>query len=293
MTRDYVELQLIVNASLVDHITGVLSDLGAIAVSYQDAQNSPVLEPLPGEIRLWPKTIVIGLFNKDANITSIKKSLEITVGDLAPVSTNWVDDRDWVRTWMDRFKPMQFGRRLWIYPSWCKVGEHDPDTCVVVLDPGLAFGSGTHATTSLCLDCLEGMDLVGKTCVDYGCGSGILSVSALALGASHVYGTDIEEQALVASRENAMRNHVSQNLTLSHNVEDLVPSPVVFANIFLGPLISLEETLASLTLSGGTILLSGLLKGEEDELAAAYADDFTFNEVREREEWILVTATRN
>ena len=292
MAREYFEIQIVVNASLVDHISGILSDLGALAVSCQDAQNSPILEPLPGEIRMWPKTIVTGLFSATGNAAAIRRSLEDAVGNLAPISSNWVDDRDWVRAWMDRFRPERYGEHLWIYPSWIPIGEHTPQDTVMVLDPGLAFGSGSHPTTAMCLAWLDAQDLRGVDVVDYGTGSGILSVAALRLGARHVWALDIEPQALTATAENARRNEVEGRLTLTAREEELVPCPLVICNIFYGPVMELEPALARLTLPGGRVLLSGLLKGEEDDVAGRYAPHYDIDEVRVSGEWILVVGTR-
>ncbi|MEF1338564.1 50S ribosomal protein L11 methyltransferase, partial [Vibrio rotiferianus] len=190
----------------------LMEETGALSVTFLDAQDTPVFEPLPGETRLWGDTDILALYDAEADtnfiITQIKAS-NMLADDFA-YKVEQLEDKDWEREWMDNFHPMKFGERLWICPSWREIPE--PDAVNVMLDPGLAFGTGTHPTTALCLEWLEGLDLSGKTVIDFGCGSGILAIAAIKLGAEKVIGIDIDPQALQASHDNAERNGVADQL---------------------------------------------------------------------------------
>ena len=278
------EVSLIVDGSKAEEISDVLFCLGAVSVTYQDAKDDPILEPLPGEQKMWPTTVVIGLFEKGTNTDPVVSYLQHTYGDNLPIAAHDLEDRDWVRAWMENFKPIPCGQKLWICPSWCEVP--DPNAVTVMLDPGLAFGTGTHPTTFLCLGFLDGLDLQGKNIVDYGCGSGILAIAALKLGASQAYGVDIDPQALIASHDNAERNNVADRLTLSDGSNKEIPAcPIVVANILAGPLAELEPNIASLCQSGGRLALSGILEEQAQK-------DFNIDGTKSLEGWVLITATR-
>lgn len=285
------EVSLIVDGSKAEEISDVLFCLGAVSVTYQDAKDDPILEPLPGEQKMWPTTVVIGLFEKGTNTDPVVSYLQHTYGDNLPIAAHDLEDRDWVRAWMENFKPIPCGQKLWICPSWCEVP--DTNAVTVMLDPGLAFGTGTHPTTFLCLGFLDGLDLQGKNILDYGCGSGILAIAALKLGASQAYGVDIDPQALIASHDNAERNHVADRLTLSDGSNKEIPAcPIVVANILAGPLAELEPNIASLCQSGGRLALSGILEEQAEEVIAAYQKDFNIDSTKSLEGWVLITATR-
>jgi ribosomal protein L11 methyltransferase len=203
-----------------------------------------------------------------------------------------VADQDWTRAWLDTFKPMRFGRRLWIYP-WNVESPEDADAVVVRLDPGLAFGSGTHPTTTLCLEWLDARDLAGKTMIDYGCGSGILAIAALKLGAAHAIGVDNDEQAIAASRDNAQRNGVVDNLDLylpQHFPQ--LQCDVLVANILAGPLADLAPHFAISLKPGGALALSGILDGQQDELLAHYAQWFDDLRAMARDGWVRIDGVR-
>ena len=239
---DWIQIKIRTTSKNADTIAALLEQLGSLAVTYSDAEDSPILEPLPGERRLWPNTDVTGLVGKGTDDKAIVNSLKQILGDHVPVMSVNLEDRDWIRAWMDSFKPLKFGKKLWICPTWCKVP--DSDAVTVMLDPGLAFGTGTHPTTSLCLEWLDGLNLLDKTVLDYGCGSGILAIAALKLGAKEAYGVDIDPQALEASEENAKRNGVLDKLTLCDGKKSssvLTPAPVTVANILCGPLAELDR----------------------------------------------------
>ncbi len=203
-----------------------------------------------------------------------------------------IEDKDWEREWMANFHPMRFGERLWICPSWRDVP--DPDAVNVMLDPGLAFGTGTHPTTSLCLTWLDGLDLAGKTVIDFGCGSGILAIAALKLGASQAIGIDIDPQAIQASRDNAERNGVADRLSLylPHQQPENLQADVVVANILAGPLRELAPLISVLPKSGGHLGLSGVLESQAESVCEAYVAHFALDPVAVKEEWCRITGVK-
>ena len=290
---DWIQIKLRTTNQSADTIAELLEQLGALAVSYTDAEDSPILEPKPGERRLWPNTEVTGLLEQGTDPKPILAVLKQLLGDHIPMVATTLEDKNWIRAWMDQFKPLKFGQHLWICPSWLSVDEKD--SVVVMLDPGLAFGTGTHPTTSLCLSYLDSLDLKDKDVLDYGCGSGILAIAALKLGAKSATGVDIDEQALIASKENAKRNGVEDELQLIMGTDkklDLPQFPITVANILAGPLAELEPIIASLTQSGGKLALSGILTEQADSVIEAYSKDFVMNKVKDLDGWALLTGTK-
>lgn len=290
--NDWIQIKLRADNNCAETIAELLEQLGALAVTYSDAEDCPILEPLPGEHRLWPNTEVTGLFDKGFDAEPALLKLREILGDHIPMAAVRLQDKNWIRAWMDQFKPLKFGRRLWICPSWMQV--HEPNSVVVMLDPGLAFGTGTHPTTALCLGWLDSLNLEGKRVLDYGCGSGILGIAALKLGALEVTGIDIDEQALLASRENARRNGVEGKLRLlmGGGKLDFSPSDITVANILAGPLAQLEPAIAELTASGGLLALSGILDEQADEVIAAYKRDFDIKMEKTLDGWALLTGIK-
>ncbi|MFC0178718.1 50S ribosomal protein L11 methyltransferase [Thorsellia kenyensis] len=274
-----------------NRISDALMGFGALSVTFQDTHDDPVYEPLPGETLLWHNTDIIGLFDAEHDMQKVIKQLSYVsiLGPNFKHKIEQIEDKDWEREWMDNFHPMQFGKRLWICPSW-KEAPH-PDAVNVLLDPGLAFGTGTHPTTSLCLSWLDGLDLLDKTVIDFGCGSGILAIAALKLGAKSAIGIDIDPQAIEASLDNAKRNGVEDRLTLylSQNAPDNLKADVVVANILAGPLKELAPLIKAKVNSKGLIGLSGVLASQAEEVALAYVEDFTIDEIAEKEEWCRIT----
>lgn len=290
---DWIQIKLRTTNQSADTIAELLEQLGALAVSYTDAEDSPILEPKPGERRLWPNTEVTGLLEQGTDPKPILAVLKQLLGDHIPMVATTLEDKNWIRAWMDQFKPLKFGQHLWICPSWLSVDEKD--SVVVMLDPGLAFGTGTHPTTSLCLSYLDSLDLKDQDVLDYGCGSGILAIAALKLGAKSATGVDIDEQALIASKENAHRNGVEDKLQLIMGTDkklDLPQFPITVANILAGPLAELEPIIASLTQSGGKLALSGILTEQADSVIEAYSKDFVMNKVKDLDGWALLTGTK-
>jgi ribosomal protein L11 methyltransferase len=267
--------------------------LGAHAITFSDRRDDAVLEPLPGEVRLWPATRVEALFDGDSDPAAMAALLAAEVG-LAPdaIDTELLADRAWEREWLRDFHAMRFGRRLWICPQHETVTQ--PDAVVVRLDPGLAFGTGTHPSTALCLAWLDGKLRAGERVVDYGCGSGVLGIAAARLGASHIDAFDIDPQALLATADNALNNFVGHQITLHAEAGRIPPeADVVVANILASTLIELAPRLAQLVRPGGRLLLAGILQNQSLAVTAAYDACFDIAPAGQREDWILLSGTRN
>jgi ribosomal protein L11 methyltransferase len=291
----WLELSLIVTAAQQAEVEAALEDLGALAVTLLDAEDHPIFEPAPGETPLWPEIALSALFEPDRDRAGLVHVLTDLVPELSPehVAFRIVEDQDWTRAWMDQFQPMRFGRRLWIYPWNIEPPADDADAIVVRLDPGLAFGTGTHPTTALCLEWLDALDLSGLTVIDYGCGSGVLAIAALKLGAAHVIGVDNDPQALAASRDNAERNGVADRLALQIPAEFAeTPADALVANILAGPLAELAPRFAACVKASGALALSGILRGQEIELVERYATWFEALAIDAREDWIRIGGRR-
>ncbi len=290
----WIQIKINTTGAHAEEISDALIESGAVSVTFQDTHDNPVYEPLPGETRLWGDTDAIGLFDAETDMQQVIGMLEQQPqpGPGFRYKIEQIEDKDWEREWMDNFHPMCFGKRLWICPSWREVP--DPDAVNVMLDPGLAFGTGTHPTTSLCLSWLDSQDLTGKTVIDFGCGSGILAIAALKLGARQAIGIDIDPQAIQASRDNAERNGVSDKLALylPHQQPADLHADVVVANILAGPLRELAPIIGVLPVSGGKLALSGILASQADDVCAAYTDKFVLDPVAGKEEWCRITGQR-
>ncbi|WP_272535212.1 50S ribosomal protein L11 methyltransferase [Providencia sp. PROV212] len=291
----WIQIRLNSNAKDAEALGDELMETGSVSVTFQDSHDTPVFEPLPGETRLWGDTDVIGLYDAETDmkwvVTQLENSPLLGAGFVHKIEQ--IEDKDWEREWMDNFHPMRFGQRLWICPSWRDVP--DPTAVNVMLDPGLAFGTGTHPTTSLCLEWLDGLDLEGKTVIDFGCGSGILAIAALKLGAARAIGIDIDPQAILASRDNAERNGVSERLSLylpKDQPQDL-QADVVVANILAGPLRELAPMISVLPSAGGHLGLSGILASQAESVADAYRADFNIDPVAEKDEWCRITGVKH
>lgn len=288
------ELSLTVRSDGLARVEAALDDVGALSVTLLDAADHPILEPAAGATPVWPEVVVHALFDADCDRAGVVDALQAMLGWLGPEQVAWraVEDADWTRAWMDQFQPMQFGRRTFIYP-WNIEPPTDPAAVVVRLDPGLAFGTGTHATTALCLQWLDGLDLDGRVLIDFGCGSGILAIAALKLGAARAIGIDNDPQALIASADNAERNAVDAHLQLfAPEQAPAIAADVLVANILAGALIALEDRLAAHCKPGALIALSGILDGQQDEVIAAFADDFRDIEVARQDGWVRISGRR-
>ena len=290
----WIQIKINTTGAHAEELGDALIEHGAVSVTFQDTHDNPVFEPLPGETRLWGDTDVIGLFDAETEMKEVVAGLQFhpLLGEGFHHKIEQIEDKDWEREWMDNFHPMLFGERLWICPSWRDVP--DPSAVNVMLDPGLAFGTGTHPTTALCLAWLDGLDLQGKTVIDFGCGSGILAIAALKLGAAQAIGIDIDPQAIQASRDNAERNGVSERLSLylPHQQPENLSADVVVANILAGPLRELAPLIGVLPKEGGHLGLSGVLASQAESVCEAYTDKFALDPVAEKEEWCRITGIR-
>ncbi|MBI0028757.1 50S ribosomal protein L11 methyltransferase [Gilliamella sp. B14448G11] len=285
----WIQLRINTTSEFAEEISEQLEQSGAVSVTFQDTYDNPVFEPLPGETKLWGNTDVVGLYDAQTNTDELKAILNL---EQYSYKIEQLEDKDWEREWMDNFHPMQFGQRLWICPSWRDVP--DPNAVNVMLDPGLAFGTGTHPTTALCLTWLESLDLKNKLVIDYGCGSGILAIAALKLGAKRVIGIDIDPQAIQASNDNAQRNGVDDKLELylAKDIPDNLQADVVVANILAGPLKELEPQINKLVKSHGELGLSGILATQSSSVCSAYQTHFDLDPVVEQDEWCRITGKK-
>ena len=301
-------LQLTLPVSQAEHprFESALEDAGALSVTLADADaetpdEEAIFEPGVGETPLWQQMVLTALFEGDTDAEWLLSELNTLDGalDWSQAQLEIVEDQDWERAWLDQFQPMRFGARTWIVP-W----NHDlpvealvDDAAVVRLDPGLAFGSGTHPTTALCLAWLDGLADEGKLrdidVLDFGCGSGILALAALKLGAKHAIGIDNDPQAIIATRDNAERNGLANHINVY--LPDEAPTrtyPVVVANILASALDQLAETISAQVAPGGMLAMSGILKGQEDELLLRFAPWFDQLQVTQQEDWVRISGRR-
>ncbi|MEJ2514931.1 MAG: 50S ribosomal protein L11 methyltransferase [Gammaproteobacteria bacterium] len=294
----WLQLAAVLPDSDVEAAEASLSAVGAVSVTLADAEDTPVLEPGPGEMPLWPRVVVTGLFPKDSDVLALLAALS-RVGAPGDWRVCAVAERAWEREWMRDFGPMRFGRRLWVVPR----GAPPPaDAAVVVLDPGLAFGTGTHPTTAFCLEWLDGLSafppgLADATVVDYGCGSGILAIAAVKLGAARAVAVDNDPQALVATTDNARANGVAEHVAACEPADAKRtlgggPAGFLVANILAGPLAALAPTFADLVAPGGKIALSGILAGQQEPVCAACEPYFRMEAPALRDGWIGLAGTR-
>ena len=283
----WLEISITVDRDQVPVAEALFDELGALAVTYEDEADRPVLEPEPGTTPLWPVVQLRGLFEADADRSLLLATLNSLPDASRPDGVRWreVGDRDWTRAWMDRFQPMRFGRRLWIVPGGMSIPAN-PDNVELSLDPGLAFGTGTHPTTALCLEWLDAHAAPGGTIVDYGCGSGVLGIAAALMGAHQVIAVDNDPQALEATRANAIRNRVAERV-VCHAPEAFprVRADLVLANILAGPLVGLAPILIASARPGAPIVLSGILEEQAEDVAAAYDPACNLTGIAAREGW--------
>lgn len=295
----WLELSLTIRAAEQPRVEAALEDLGALSITLQDADaetpdEEAIFEPGVGELPLWNQIVLNALFEADVDRRGLTAAIADDLPFIEPAQIVWRDvgDQDWTRVWMDDYKPMPFGRRLWVYPSNIEPPV-DGDIVVVRLDPGLAFGTGTHPTTALCLEWLDGQQLAGKSVLDFGCGSGILAIAALKLGAVRAVGIDNDPQAIVSSHDNAERNGVQADLAVYLPGEAPVElADVLVANILAGPLGELAPTFAAAVKPGAPFAISGILFGQHEELLTRYAEWFDNLEIRQLEDWVRISGLR-
>ena len=288
------QLSVVTDEQTAPELSDFFSELGAVSVTYSDAEDEPVYEPAIDQIQIWSNTRVTALFELDADPDVVQTLVENQfIGQpLQDWSVEVIQDQAWERAWMEHFHPMQFAGKLWVCPTGQEV--HEPGQVCMTLDPGLAFGTGTHPTTALCLEWLASHDLQNKTMIDYGCGSGILAVAAVLLGAEHAHGIDIDPQALTATEYNAEKNQVLERISyyLPEHFK-LANAEVVVANILAKPLIELAEKIASLVKPGGVLVLSGILNEQAASVADAYREQgFGVAEPVSQEDWCRLDAKK-
>ncbi|MDD2722502.1 MAG: 50S ribosomal protein L11 methyltransferase [Methylovulum sp.] len=281
------QITVITHEQLAPRLADFFDNLGAVSVTYMDAEDEPVYEPAIGETKIWTRTQVIALYELDVEPERIRTSVygRFPTQDLLAWHYEEVADQAWERAWMEYFQPMKFAGKLWVCPTGQE--QHEADTVCLTLDPGLAFGTGTHPTTALCLEWLAGNDLTGKTVIDYGCGSGILAVAAVLLGASRVIAVDIDPQALTATHDNALKNQVQDQVSC-YLPGQFTPEPadVVLANILAKPLIEMAESISALLVAEGRLVLSGILHEQAGPVMDAYRHCIAFTAPVQQEDWI-------
>ncbi|MDG9977940.1 50S ribosomal protein L11 methyltransferase [Ectopseudomonas oleovorans] len=289
----WLQVRLAITPEQAETYEDALLEVGAVSVTFMDAEDQPIFEPDLGTTPLWSNTHLLALFEADTDETALLAHLQLLCGGALPEHhVERIEDQDWERSWMDGFQPMRFGQRLWIVPSWHAAPQ--PDAVNLLLDPGLAFGTGTHPTTALCLEWLDGQNLDNCSVLDFGCGSGILAIAALLLGAPQAAGTDIDPQALEASRDNASRNSIDPARFPVYLPADLPqqPADVVVANILAGPLVSLAPQITALVKSGGRLALSGILAEQAEEVRAAYASAFDLEPTAVKDGWVRISGVK-
>jgi ribosomal protein L11 methyltransferase len=281
------QITVITDEQTAPEIAELFSDLGAVSVTYMDAEDEPVYEPAIGETKIWSNTQVIALYELDADIEGVNERMHeaFDAALLRDWRQEWIEDQAWERAWMEYYQPMKFGDKLWVCPTGQE--QQEQGTVCMLLDPGLAFGTGTHPTTALCLEWLAMHDLAGKTVIDYGCGSGILAVAAVLLGAKEAHAVDIDPQALTATLSNAEKNAAQDKIEV-YLPEQLpkMQADIVLANILAKPLCELSGRIAELVKPGGALVLSGILAEQTTQVADAYKSFIELNDPVQQEDWI-------
>ena len=297
MSREWQQFVMNLESLNPESVEAVFLQHGAHSVTFSDAGDSPVLEPAPGETPFWGRTRVTGLFDADTDLDAMADDLRNSLAlDALPENRReTLADRDWEREWLKDFGPMRFGERLWVCPNSCSPDAND--AVIVRLDPGLAFGTGTHPTTAMCLDWLDGLDLDGLSMLDYGCGSGVLAIAALKLGCDRAEAMDIDVQAVTATRRNAAQNGVEDRLTVSVGADSIdAEFDVVIANILAGTLAELAAPISKHVRSGGLLALSGILADQLDDVVEAYRHRFEFDapefRAQDGQTWVRLTGRR-
>ncbi len=292
------QLRVQVRSDQIEPLEQLLLDYGGLSISYLDAADQPVFQKVPGSTPLWDRVDLVCLFEKETNLDGLLFLLQQhpAIEDKESLTLNALEDQAWERSWMADFKAMQFGERLWVCPSWQEPPE--PGAINIMLDPGLAFGSGSHATTSMCLQWLEQNTRDDSTVIDYGSGSGILAIAAALLGAPRVIAVDNDPQAITATIENAKRNNIPEGVIKTYLPDQLpddraaLQSDMLVANILAEPLMQLAENLSHLVKPKGHIVLSGLLAEQSDAVLEHYNPWFEMDEAMLSEEWVRLSGIR-
>ncbi len=289
------QISVITGEDAAPKVADFFSDIGAVSVTYMDAEDEPVYEPAIGETKIWSQTRVIALYELTADPARIKAQAfeRFQQGTLNDWECEAIEDQVWERAWMEHYRPMKFADKLWVCPTGQE--QQEENTVCLILDPGLAFGTGTHPTTALCLEWLASNDLTGKTVIDYGCGSGILAIAAVLLGAKEAYAIDIDPQAVTATINNSEKNQVEDKI-ISCLAGQFMAAPVeadvVLANILAKPLIEMSGQITGLLLEKGELVLSGILAEQAQSVVDAYQPFIGLDENVQQEDWIRLTGVK-
>ena len=287
------QFSIITDEDTAPKIAAYLEKQGAVSVTYMDAEDEPVYEPAIGETKIWTNTQVVALYELDIDIERVaalvlKKFRNYPLRDW---KIEQIEDQEWERAWMEYYHPMKFADKLWVCPTGQE--QHEANTVCLTLDPGLAFGTGTHPTTALCLEWLASHDLSDKVVIDYGCGSGILAIAAVLLGAKVAHAVDIDPQAITATESNALKNGVADKI-LCYLPEQFAPlqADIVLANILAKPLIEMSVAISALVVAQGALVLSGILAEQAESVITAYQKNINFNPLVQQEDWIRLDGSR-
>lgn len=293
-SSQWIQLNIEASPQKTEQLEDAVLEAGAVSVTLQDAADQPILEPGVGETPLWDSCILTALFPASIDTSITEQQIQANLSFSLSSSWQLVEDKDWSQEWKKHFKPVACSNgRLWICPSWIEAPQ--PDAVNLRLDPGLAFGTGSHPTTMLCLNWLEKQPLEGKTVIDFGCGSGILGIAALLLGAEKVWAIDNDPQALLASRDNAKRNNIKDErliTLLPEQIPSEAKADIMLANILAKPLIDLADKISDLTSNNGQMCLSGILSHQVDQVSAAYTDKFIFATSVIEDNWAQLSAKK-
>ncbi len=289
MSTTWLQISFSTNKDQAEEHANLLTELGAKAVTFLGQEQEEILEPEPDKEYMWEKATITGLFTQEDKaeqiIEILQKILPETTCTLAPL-----EEKDWSETWKQDLQPMLFANKLWIYPSWIDSAKNSP---YMILDPGMAFGTGTHNTTRLCLNWLAETKLHKLTVIDYGCGSGILAIAAALLGANKIIAIDYDKQALISTVNNAKINNVADKISVM--LPEQLPSvkaDVIIANILMGPLLELKTIFYKLLNNSGKIVLSGILDRQEKILVNEYKQLFHIDEVAKDGNWLRIIASK-
>ena len=288
---EYFEVKIPCLSTEVDEIEAVLFALGACSVTFRDAEDVAILEPAPGEMPLWKDIEITAMYTRDFDEVGIVKSIKAKLPIHDAISEKLIN-QVWERTWLEHFKPMQFGNHTWIIPSEFEAPHKDAVN--IYLDPGLAFGTGTHATTALCLNWIDLNKLNNKTAIDFGCGSGILAIAAIKHGAKKVYCTDIDPQAIESTISNCENNNALSKIEIvaTNKVSKLKNLDIVMANILAAPLMTLTDTFYDMLKDDGELIMSGILSEQTDEIVAKFKHSFVDFQIKIADDWASVYARK-
>jgi ribosomal protein L11 methyltransferase len=290
---DWLQISFQIEKSQADLISEVLTGLGSLSITFSDTLDDAIYEPPVGQTPLWDNVTVNALFSRDINQEDIKASI-FEICNVNALSSFILKDRVWEDQCKKDFHSMKFGENLWVCPSWESQAEIPSDAIIINMDPGLAFGTGSHQTTSLCLEYLDNNPPKNIEVIDFGCGTGILAIAAAKLGASRVLAIDNDPQAIISSKDNVINNQCESIIKSIHSDDeiDFESCDLLIANILINPLIELAPRFAALVNTDGELLLSGILKKQVDRVVDCYSEYFTILEVSNIDEWYRVTATR-